>query len=126
MGINNTIGGKIWQPTQPEKQDNPSIVADVVQTKAAVVYDDLEEIEDLGTQSMPEMVPMKEPEPPKDQKKLKVIKLVKQVDQPKQEAAVEPVPKVVTESTVVIEQPKKQITKQSIQKDDWNVPDVVD
>lgn len=34
--------------------------------KPSAVLDDLEEIEDLGTQSMPQMIPMKEPEPPKD------------------------------------------------------------
>lgn len=41
----------MWQPDQPEKADNPvsEYVQSVQTSKAPLVFDDLEEIEDLGT-----------------------------------------------------------------------------
>ncbi len=51
MGINNTIGQKMWQPNQPEKAENsvPEYLQPVQTSKAPLVFDELEEIEDFGT-----------------------------------------------------------------------------
>lgn len=71
MGVNNTVGNKLWEAEKVKETLQENIAP------ASSQLCDLDEIEDLSAQQPPEIVPMEIPTTAPHDKKMKKVKLIK-------------------------------------------------